>query len=515
MKRTIIIITVLAINCGLAFSQTIFDALKIAETDINGTARYTSMAGAFGALGGDPSAIKDNPAGLGVYRKSELSATGDILMQTSASTWNTQKASDNLYNVGTNNFTLVFASPTWRSESQLNGLLSSNFSFSYNKLKNFNRNINIRGKESGSSMTDYFAQFTTGLTENDLRQVGDYEPFDNGKVPWMSILAYEGYLMYESQASNIVWGSLLSDNEKVNPSYSLSEQGKVDEYSLAWSGNFSNKVFLGASLNFQSIYYKSISQYNEVFEKGGNMNLVNNLTMKGAGFNFNIGAIVIPVDFIRLGLSLHTPMTYTLSSSNNFKVNYDTEKIGYLNSPYGNTDFKIQSPLQMNVSTAFIIERKGLISAEYVLTNYNGMKLSDIEGNSQDYEEDNTDMNNMFNNARTIKIGGEYKVSDNLSLRAGFANTSSKTRTDATKNMFPSTIRTDTEYFLHNSTNYFTGGIGYRESGWYIDFGVMRRINNEDYMAYNSSILSENLALTPANVITKNNNLVLTFGLRF
>jgi len=515
MKRTIIIITVFAFQCSLAFSQTIFDALKIAETDINGTARYSSMAGAFGALGGDPSAIKDNPAGLGIYRKSELSFTGDILMQTSSSTWNTQQASDNLYNVGTNNFTLVFASPTWRSESQLSGLLSSNFSFSYNKLKNFNRNINIKGKESGSSMTDFFAQFSNGLTENDLRQVGSYEPFDNINVPWMSILAYDGYLMNETATNSGVWNSLLNKDEKVSPSYLLREQGKVDEYSFAWSGNFSNKVFLGASLNFQSIYYKSISQYNEAFETGGDMNLENNLTMKGAGFNFNVGAIVIPVDFIRLGISLHTPMTYSINSSNNFKVNYDTEKRGYLNSPIGNTDFKTQSPLQLNVSTAFIIERKGLISAEYVLTNYNGMKLSDLDGNSQSYMNDNTDMNNMFNNARTIKIGGEYKVTDNLSLRAGFANTSSKTKTNATKNMYPSTIRTDTEFFLHKATNYITTGIGYRESGWYIDFALMNKINNEDYLAYNSKILSENLALTPANVITKNNNLVLTFGLRF
>jgi len=57
-------------------------SLKISDNDIIGTARYSSMAGAFGALGGDPSAIKDNPAGLGIYRKSELTLTADALMQT-------------------------------------------------------------------------------------------------------------------------------------------------------------------------------------------------------------------------------------------------------------------------------------------------------------------------------------------------------------------------------------------------------------------------------------------------
>src|SRR5665647_3418232 len=91
MKR-IIMAMIVVLNCTLIIAQTEFDAQKYVQTDINGTARYMGMGGAFGALGGDASAIKDNPAGLGIYRKSELSGTMNIMMQNTTSNWNDVKS---------------------------------------------------------------------------------------------------------------------------------------------------------------------------------------------------------------------------------------------------------------------------------------------------------------------------------------------------------------------------------------------------------------------------------------
>ena len=51
-----------------ANAQTDIDALRYSQTSIAGTARFTSMAGAFGALGGDFSSLATNPAGVAIYR---------------------------------------------------------------------------------------------------------------------------------------------------------------------------------------------------------------------------------------------------------------------------------------------------------------------------------------------------------------------------------------------------------------------------------------------------------------
>ena len=74
MKRIILSICTLCI-VHYALSQGLMDVSRMANTDIMGTARYMSMAGSMGALGGDPSAVLDNPAALGIYRSSELSFT--------------------------------------------------------------------------------------------------------------------------------------------------------------------------------------------------------------------------------------------------------------------------------------------------------------------------------------------------------------------------------------------------------------------------------------------------------
>ena len=46
-------------------AQTEIDALRYSQADIVGTARFSAMAGAYGALGGDFTTLSYNPAGIG------------------------------------------------------------------------------------------------------------------------------------------------------------------------------------------------------------------------------------------------------------------------------------------------------------------------------------------------------------------------------------------------------------------------------------------------------------------
>lgn len=516
MKRTTIFLSFILI-CTLTYSQTMYDGLKTSIYDISGTARYSSMAGAFGALGGDASSIKDNPAGLGIYRKSEISFSTDFLTQNTKSNWNGIQSTDTKTNSGFDNFSYIMALPTWRNESGTKGLLSSNFSFSYNKLKDFDRNLNINSKSVNSSMTDYFAYFTGRLSNDDLEwdnypRNGISSPFDNVDLPWMSVMAHYGRLI---KPYNNGWESLLNNGEKVTPSYKLIENGKINEYSIGWSGNFSNRVYLGATLNLQSIDYSAKSTYNEDFANNGGMTLVNDLFTTGNGVNINIGAILVPADFMRVGVAFHSPLYYKLTTTNYSTLTFNTTVDGRLESPSFNKDYEFRTPMILNLSTAFILNSKGLFSVEYVLTNFKGTKMMDQNGSTQDYQYDNEDIVNMLNNSSTIKIGGEYKIFDNFAVRAGYAYTSGITKSDATKWMVETTVRTDPEFFLHNSTNYLTAGFGYRTSGWFIDFAFVHKILNESYYAFNSNNMDQTLATNPANVKTTDDKVVLSLGLKF
>lgn len=545
MKSKIIILALLS-SCSLIMAQTEFDALKYVQTDINGTARYMSMAGAFGALGGDPSAIKDNPAGLGIYRRSEVTGTLNTIIQGSTTNWQYKENGvninsygyDNLYKVGANNFSLVLASPTWKndSENDKDGLLSSNWSFSYNRLKNFDRNINIKSGASSSSISDYLSYFSEGFIPDDFY----YSPgninalFNNPYMPTLSIYGYQGFLM--DSVSPGKWNSTITN--LITPTYRLTEKGHLDEYAVGWAGNFGNKLYIGATLSLRDLNYTAISKYSENFGSEGSMSLGDTIYTKGSGVKLNIGAIVKPTDFLRIGLSLQTPTLYSVTDNYYSTLVYN-RTISTNNgpfSPYGTImapgvpkSFQLQDPVQINASAAYIIGTKGLISVGYDYINYTGTKFLSID--NQDYTNVNDGMKQTLNDVRTIKIGGEYKLTNNFSLRAGYANTNNGTKADAEKFLDPNTKRVDTEYFLHNSTNYFTLGFGYRESNWFIDFTYMNKVVDETFYAYNTNNLvkelllnattptqvnyARSLAINPASVITSTNNAVITLGFKF
>ena len=90
--------------CGLPLminAQDAFDVLQMSQTELRGTSRFQSMAGAFGALGGDLSTLTQNPAGIGVYRNSDLGITFSLdFNSTEAGVNTTNETKFNVNNVG-------------------------------------------------------------------------------------------------------------------------------------------------------------------------------------------------------------------------------------------------------------------------------------------------------------------------------------------------------------------------------------------------------------------------------
>jgi long-subunit fatty acid transport protein len=523
MKRIIIASAVL-LNSALMIAQTEFDAQKLMQTDINGTARYMGLAGAMGALGGDASAIKDNPAGLGVYRKSEVTGTINWMNQSSSTTWyGNDDNSGGIKKSTMNNLSFVIASPSGSSE----GLVSSNWSFGFNRLKNFDREVSMSSNafSSPTSITDYMAYFANGFSEVALQSTDSYNPYSNPNMPWISEMAYQAYMINpnkDSKGNTISWSSALSAGQLVSPSYYCREKGYLDEFSLSWAGNIGNKLYLGVSGNLRSLSHSKYSDYKESFGNGHGLDMVDTTITTGAGLNLNVGVIYRPNDFIRLGLSVHTPTLYALqrdhysslyTTISSYKTNNDTSYIA--DSPYGSYKFNLQDPLQINGSIAFVLGKYGLISAEYDYSNYQGMQLLDNNGSTSAYSFENSAMKTNLNDVGTIKIGAEFKLSDNFALRAGYANSSASTKNNAVKLLPLDVKEVSPENFLHNYTSFYSGGIGYRNSGFFADLAYVRKVMSESFTPYNSLGFAPNEPVNAARVLTTSNNIVLTVGFRF
>ena len=70
--RSLVYSVIALIISQFIISQNINDVNYLTRSVLSGSARYTSMAGAFGAIGGDLSAISDNPAASSVFLNTEI-----------------------------------------------------------------------------------------------------------------------------------------------------------------------------------------------------------------------------------------------------------------------------------------------------------------------------------------------------------------------------------------------------------------------------------------------------------
>lgn len=525
MKKIITAIAVL-LNVTVAMSQSEMDIPKYLHSDILGTARYMSMAGAFGALGGDASAIKDNPAALGVYRTSELVGTLNFGIQNGNSSWGSKTTQfDDPFKVGFNNFAAVIANKTWRIDNDTRGMLYSNWSFGYNRLKSYDRTFSTNGSPTSTSITDYMASYTNDrnnpLIGYDL-SIKDGS-FNNVRVPWLSILAYDGFLIDTIPGSGGQWGSILHPNQTVSPSFYLKESGYIDQFNLAWGGNINHILYLGASANLQTLNYSASSIYSEDFTNGNNeyLKLRNDITSTGTGFNLNVGAIVRPTDFLRLGFSFRTPTIYSITDK--YYSTLETAIVYGGSRTEGTTTtpddalnyFKVQGPIQLNGSVALVLGKKGLLSGEYNYSNFTGTRLMTKGGSMKEYQAENEGMSQMLKDLHTIKVGGEFKVTDSFALRAGYAFLTPSTTPTAQKITINNSVRSDTESFLYNGTSYITGGFGYREASWFIDVAYMYKVLDQTYVPYNMKLYNQNITNPTASALTTTHNIALTLGLKF
>lgn len=521
MKRLIVISIAFSVFAFM-YGQSEFDALKLIEYDINGTARYTSMAGAFGALGGDASAIKDNPAGLGVYRKSDISTTLSIQTQETTSSWrNGNPTSDSFYRSKFNHVSAVFSLPV--SKYITSDLKYSNFAISYNRLKNFDRNVTIKGGDgSKSSITYYWSYFSDYFSGYELYRDNNYNPYnDIYMLPWMSVMAANAGLIYESDTINNIWASVLDADETVAPNYSLREKGYLNEFSISWSGNFNDRLFLGASLNIYDLSYSLSSDYSEDFEYSGYLSLSNKFSSTGSGVGLKVGGIYTPADFLRIGASFQTPVVYSIYDYHyaDLKYGYDTNS-GFIrdkeSTPDGDNEFKIQGPFSYNLSGALILGNKAVIGVEFGSSINSSTQFMDLENDTRNFNYENDSINALFTTQNIIKIGGEYKLTDKFALRAGYAISNPSVLSRMGKEFGSFSIRTDVDYFVPNgNTQYYTAGIGYRETNWYFDIAFLNKRYSQKFYPYNYSKLDATRVGEPGKVTTLNYNFIATLGFRF
>ncbi len=534
------------LNSGVGFAQGIIDAYRYSQTDLNGTARYLSMGGAFGALGGDISALSANPAGLGIYRSSEIVGTLSLSAIRAKTNWvNAIEADKTRLNFS--NIAYVGYFPTGNDE----GLISWNVGFAYNRVKNYERNYRMEGKQN-YSLGDYaaavatYAQYDhkTGVpedafvpllsgTESERRQA-----YNQMGGLWLPALAYQGGLIGANEQGGNIYHSAFAETDEKNGgwfsdsrpdevSLDVSERGAIDKYDFSFATNIANRLFLGATISVTDLRYRMVSEYTEKYHytdsSVDHLYWDNQKTTDGTGYGLNIGAIARPSDFLRIGVAYNSPTWYTMTDryhgsaeTNIAAYNPPTMKGETPTDPDPYTEYRFRSPDKWIFSIAGFIGQTALISVDYELKNYKTMFLSSRDGYAYP---DNDGIKSHFTSANTIKAGAEVKITPQFAVRAGMNWQDSPMKADFKNGnieVFPA--GTVAHYTLDKGMTAYSCGLGYRFTpNFYTDLSCVFRTYKEDAYTF-SKVIVDGQAIVGSEAIplkTNTTQVSLTFGYKF
>ena len=466
------------------------DAQLLDSRDYVGTARYTAMAGAMAAVGADPSAVLDNPAGLALYRRLGVSLTLHEQLDYTRQKGEKEDEFKSSFMLPNANFVLAFENH--RSESAMR---FCNFMFSFNRLHTFNRtslgHANNQPTIANVMLDQVYNEddITVRLQESDLASDNAYA---DANVGWLSRLGYQTYMIdpydIDQNGDTIfgVWSSCYG-NVPVN-AVKIYEVGGLDEFNVHWASLFQHHWALGLGLNVRSLSYRKTTMYEESFITNNTayMHANTDLTMSGVGVSGTIGLLYQPVQFVRLALSFQTPVAMNLTIRTDADMMVKDNPIdAFERTPIERYTYRLTQPLRTTAGVTFIAGQRGLVSLQY---DFRHSRLT-------------TDMH-------TMKIGGEVVISNNLFLNCGYAFESAFLKNEQPTQLAVNDVRTDAEFRTIGLSHMAGVGVGFRNQHFIAQLAYRFRYQDYQIYPYASRVVTPD----PYDMRSMTHNIVLTLG---
>ena len=495
MKKYVIAISML-IALPVAAQET-YENANIVTEELNGTARYVGMGGAMDALGADLSTIASNPAGIGLFRSSQIAATAGLTTQQNAKDFhNASKTHANFDQIGF----------VWSSQESRNSFL--NVAFNYHKSRDFNYIL--------SASQDVLSQQASQNALSYIKAIGDVDA--DG---WSTIAinkdknSYSGDFYWTSQLDNLYYNAFIMGEGgagfNMANAYNMNRasKGYIGEYDFALSGNIHDRVYLGLTVGLQDVHYKGYSEYTESLIGGGqpigNITVCDERKITGTGYNFRVGAIFRPIEdsAFRFGISFASPTFYDLTTSNyTYLVNNSQEQsASYPNYKASDSyEFRLYSPMKLGLSFGHTIGNYLAIGAVYEYADYGATNPRIKEGDYYDgywgtyYSESSRDQvmkehtEQTLKGVSTIKLGLEYKPTPEVAFRLGYNYVSpmynSNGFKDAYLDSYGTNVASATDYTNWKATNRFTLGLGYSYGKFFADLAYQYTTQSGDFYPF-------------------------------
>jgi len=500
---------------GLVAAQGFIEnALLFSRTQPGGSARFQSLGGAQIALGGDFSSALSNPAGLGMYNRSEFTFSPALNFYSTAA-----EHLGNTANESKTVFTIPGISYVFNSPKNTTGYISGSFGISISRINDFNRTFSYNGTDNLSSVVDWFIEDAEGFTPEQL-------PAPYQEIPLLNYdyITGQGYLTYlintfaddPNNTNPVMPDDYIQYYSELEPvpgetrtldrSGEVAVKGSQYQWSLAYGGNYNDKLFFGANIGITTLRYNFKRKYREQnfeFSDDPSYNpldylaLEEKITIDGSGVNLTLGLIYRPVDAVQLGMSFVTPTYYQLTDSYTSVVrtlwNDSRAFIEEQSAQPIVSEYSLTTPMKVSLGTAVFVGAYGFISADAEFINYGKAKYrSDISGIS--FSPENEGIQEFFTNTVNYRIGAEFRY-EKLRFRAGYS--------------VQANPLTNTDVDLKVQT--ISTGIGLRLNKFFADLAWLSSKGNNFYSPY----IFQDGTGPLVNLNTKVNSVILTVGFSF
>ena len=378
-----------------------------------GTARSTGMANAFGALGGDGSAIAINPAGFGVYRSSELSFTPSLEVNDANSLYYGKRTMDTQARFNFSNLTLAINSPSkkegdWRSSTY--GIAFDRQATHHYRHQSITDNV-------PSSILHHFYNEASVLDPGT-----DY----GTAYPFTSSLAWETFGL-----DTLAGGTLIPQipfGSATDQTHTRVTRGASSNTSFFYSGNYKDRLYIGASVGVVGHRFRRTmthSEENTVQLSDDSTATLNdltyteNLSTTGNGFDVKFGLIGRITEYFRVGASFHSPQWLQLSDGYVMEMNTafrtpDTNgNFDYASSsPDGVFNYRLNTPWKVVGSAAYIAGKNGLFSLDYEYQDMRRLRFQPSSRivDSYDFRIENELIKEVFQPVHTVRVGTEWRT---------------------------------------------------------------------------------------------------------
>lgn len=488
-------------------AQQISDGLRYSLEQNLGSARFTALSGAMSALGGDFSALNNNPAGGAVFLQSNLTISTSLIDVRNTSSYfnNSEKSCSSDINLNQVGGIFVFNNPDENSSFK-----KFTIGVNYNMFRNLNNDIYIAGR-GNNTIGDFFLEQAQGIPLSllelepgeSIADLYSYLGETMGSYAQNAFLGYQAYLFDAVDPSNSSNKTYISNviGNNFDQEFFYRSRGYNSKFTINLATQVTNNFYFGVNLNTHALNFEQSTFYSESNNNlGSNVSAIgfqNNLSANGSGVSAQFGAIAIVARNFRFGLNLDTPTWFRVSEvtsqylESKHLVNNQTNT-AIVDPQIVNIyeDYDIKTPGKIGASFAYIFGQNGLISFDYSYKDYSSMEFKP----SRDpfFRDLNHSIKNSLKGTSTIRTGAEYRINQ-LSLRGGFHFEESP-------------------YKNNKSIGDLTGfsfGTGYNFGNWNLDLAYSRSEQDKEMQLYSLGLTDK------AMVNSIYNNYILSLGFNF